>query len=93
MAASTNLTPEQRSLRARLAANAQWAREPNRAARMETLRKAAESRFERQVDPAGVLPPAERARRAASAQKAHMQSLALRSAKARKQKAKRQPSA
>jgi hypothetical protein len=83
MAASTNLTPEQRSLRARIAANTQWANTSDRAARMAPARLAADRRFERQVDPDGVLPPEERARRAASARRAYMQSLALRSAQAR----------
>ena len=36
--------------------------------------------FEHQVDPEGVLPPEERARRALAAKKAHMASLAYRSA-------------
>ena len=41
------------------------------------------SKFEREVDPDGVLPPAERARRAAAARKLHFAKLALKSAKAR----------
>jgi hypothetical protein len=39
--------------------------------------------FEEKVDPEGNLPPAERARRAESARKAHMLRLSLKSAKAR----------
>jgi hypothetical protein len=85
MAASKNLTPEQRSLRASIAAHAQWANEPNRTARMAAARKAAEARFDRQVDPDGTLPPDERARRAAHARRAHMRALALRSARLRRQ--------
>jgi hypothetical protein len=42
------------------------------------------SKFERQVDPDGVLPAAERARRAQSARRAHMLQLARKSAKARR---------
>jgi hypothetical protein len=49
----------------------------------EAARKAADARFERQVDPEGKLPPEERARRAAHARKAHMLQLAYRSAKVR----------
>jgi hypothetical protein len=41
-------------------------------------------RFERQVDPDGELPPAERARRAGHARKAYFTRLALRSAQARR---------
>ncbi len=40
--------------------------------------------FERQVDPDGVLPPDERARRARHARKAYFARLALRSAQARR---------
>ena len=41
------------------------------------------ARFERQVDPDGVLPTAERKRRAQMALKAHMRKLAAKSAKVR----------
>jgi hypothetical protein len=41
-------------------------------------------RFERAVDPDGILEPAERARRADAARKAHMTLLALQSAKKRR---------
>lgn len=54
------------------------------AARQTFLRK-----FEQQVDPDGVLPPEERARRAEAARRAHFARLALLSAKARRQKAAR----
>jgi len=46
-------------------------------------REAFMARFERQVDPDGILPLSERARRAESARKAYFSGLALRSAKAR----------
>jgi hypothetical protein len=46
-------------------------------------RAANKARFERQVDPEGKLPPAERARRAAHAEKAYMLQLAYKSAKVR----------
>jgi hypothetical protein len=45
------------------------------------------SKFERDVDPEGVLDPAERARRGESARKAHYARLALRSAQARRRSA------
>ena len=76
------LTPEQRSLRARLAAYEQQAKHDTR----ETTRKARESflaRFEEQVDPDRELPEAERQRRALAARKAHFTRLALRSARVR----------
>jgi hypothetical protein len=79
-----NLTPAQRSLRARLAAHTSWANTTNRAARTAAARQAALDRFERQVDPDGVLPPHERAVRAAHARKAYFARLALRSAQARR---------
>lgn len=40
--------------------------------------------FERRVDPTGILPPKERARRARAALKAHMTRLALRSMQVRR---------
>lgn len=58
------LTPEERSLRARMAAHESWARTGDRSARTAPARKAAMDRYERQVDPEGTLDPAERARRA-----------------------------
>jgi hypothetical protein len=76
----------QRALAARVAAHSKWAVtdpiEGTAAARRAFL-----DRFEREVDPDGVLPPAERARRAEHARKAHMTRLALASAKARSRRA------
>ncbi|MET0134712.1 MAG: hypothetical protein ABW215_14105 [Kibdelosporangium sp.] len=80
----TTMTPEQRSLRARIAAHASWA---NTSDRTEKARKGANAllaRFETQVDPDGVLSPEERRQRAESARRAHMLSLAAKSAKARR---------
>lgn len=74
------LTPAQRVLRARMGAHAQHAKhdphETTAAARSAFL-----ARFEREVDPDGILPPDERARRAEHALKAHMAGLALRSSR------------
>jgi len=81
---SSDLTPAQRSLRARIAAHTSWANTTDRSARTAAARKAALDRFERQVDPDGALPARERALRAASARKAHFTRLALRSAQARR---------
>lgn len=78
------MTPAQRTLRAKIAAQASWANTSNRAARTAAARKAAHDRFEREVDPEGVLPPSERAKRAENARKAHFLRLASLSAKARR---------
>lgn len=77
------LTPEQRSIRAKIAANARWAQEKDRQAATAKQRAAAMERFEREVDPGGTLDPETRARLAASARKAYFSRLALASSKAR----------
>ena len=77
-----SLTPEQRTLRARLGARAMHARHDPRQT-TAAGRAAFLSRFEREVDPDYVLEPAERQRRAGQALQAHMSRLALASSKAR----------
>lgn len=74
------LSAAQRKLRARAAAHALHAQggtstKAGTAAFLE--------RFERQVDPDGLLAPDERARRAAHARKAYMSNLALKASRAR----------
>lgn len=54
-----------------------------RRARTHAGRQKFEERFERQVDPDGVLDPVERAKRAAKAREMYFRELALKSAKAR----------
>jgi hypothetical protein len=71
-------------MRASIAANERWSRVADRQGATATARQAFSDRFENEVDPAGELPPDERARRAAYARKAHMKRLALRSAQARR---------
>lgn len=61
----------------RIGAHESWARTEDRSARTAPARAAAMERFEKQVDPDGVLPPRERAIRAEHARKAYMQRLAL----------------
>ena len=78
------LTPSQRILRARIAAYAMWAQTEDRTQRTAPGRAAFMDRFERQVDPDGLLPPDERARRAEFAKKAHFQALSLRSSRMRR---------
>ncbi len=73
-----------RALIARLAAHTRWSAVSDPSAATAPARKAALDRFEKQVDPDGTLPPAERARRAEHARKAYFTRLALASAKARR---------
>src|SRR3712207_4452641 len=73
-----------RSLIARLAAHESWADTADPSARTAPARRALLDRFERQVDPDGVLSSADRARRAGHARKAYFTRLALRSAQARR---------
>lgn len=82
MAASKNLTPEQRSQRARIAALTRWSRE-DPTANAERGQRGLLDKFERDVDPDNELTPAERARRAESARRAHMARLSYASAQAR----------
>jgi hypothetical protein len=80
VASFNSLTPAQRSLRARIAAHALHAQGgTNTAAATTTFL----SRFHRQVDPDGILPPDERARRADHARRAYMSSLALKASRAK----------
>ncbi len=81
-------TPEQRSLRARLAAHSLHAQVADPRAHTAPARDAFMGRFEREVDPGGLLPPAERARRAGHARSAYFARLALASSKARTRKGK-----
>lgn len=78
------LTPSERTLRARLAAHESWARTGDRATRTAAGTAAFLARFEREVDPDGVLDPADRARRAESARRAYFTRLAFKSAQARR---------
>lgn len=78
------LTPQQRSRRARIAAHASWANSADRAGRTAPATKAFLARFERQVDPLGVLDSATREQMALHARRAYMLQLAERSAKARR---------
>lgn len=78
------LPKAQRRLRAEIAAHTSWANTNDRTARTQPGRDAFLERFEREVDPDGLLDPAERTKRAESARKAHMKRLAFASAKARR---------
>ncbi|MDI3315904.1 MAG: hypothetical protein QJR12_16990 [Mycobacterium sp.] len=80
------MTPQQRVLRARIAAHVRWSRCEDRAAATAPARAAFNDRWERQVDPDGVLDPHERAIRAEHARKAYFTALAMKSVKARARK-------
>jgi hypothetical protein len=77
------MTAKDRQRRASIAANASWANTADPSARTAPARHAAMSRFERQVDPEGVLAPAERHRRAESARKAFYVAMTYKSARVR----------
>lgn len=81
------MTPEERILRARLAAHRRWANTSDPSAATAPARRAFNERFLREVDPAGVLPEVERQRRAESARKAYYASLALKSSSSRRRAA------
>jgi hypothetical protein len=76
------MTPEQRRLRAQIAANVRWSKYMAREDQAYLARKAFFARLERQVDPEGKLPPQERAALVRSA--AREVSARLNAAKARK---------
>lgn len=80
------LTPEQRSIRARLAAHSRWANaSPEDARRQgEAAQRGLLERFAKDIDPEGSLDPEDRYRRAKHARNAHMARLALKSSQARK---------
>jgi hypothetical protein len=86
VAASTNLSPTERHLRAQVAAHESWANTEDRTARSAHGSDAFRQSFADKVDPEHRLDPAERAKRAESAFKAHMARLAFQSAKARRQR-------
>jgi len=71
----------------RIGAHVSWANTADRSARTAPARQAALDRFERQVDPEGILAPAERAQRAQHARKAYFLGLALKSSQARSHRA------
>ena len=83
LAARVGVTTPARSLAARVGAHESWARTDDRTARTAPARRGLTARFEREVDPLGVLPPEVRAVRAESARKAFYARLSLAGVKAR----------
>ncbi len=74
---------DDRALQARMAAHVLHAQVSDEAEHTAPARAAFLSRFEREIDPDGLLDPDERARRAEHAKKAYFLRLALASRKAR----------
>lgn len=79
-----SLTSHERTMRSQLAAHQKWAGTEDPSSATAPARAAFMQRFERDVDPDGELPPAERARRADHARKAYFAELALKSATSRR---------
>jgi len=75
-----------RALIARIAAAERWSRVADRHTATAPARQGLRARFEREVDPHGVLDPAERSRRADQLMRAHMLRLARRSAQSRRRR-------
>jgi hypothetical protein len=82
----TVVTPEERSLQARIAAHSLHAKVIDPTAHTAPARPAFLDRFERQVDPDGLLSNEERHRRAEHARKAYFLNLARKSARARRKR-------
>jgi hypothetical protein len=80
---ATSLTPEQRNLRARVAAHSRWSKPDARQRQAEAISAARLRHHEQLVDPDGTLDPAERRKLAENSLRAEMARLALRSSKAR----------
>lgn len=84
---AATLTPEQRSLRGRIAAHARWSRDGDRVGQAKKAQAGLLAKFEREVDPDGKLSPKERRRRAENARAGYMAQLSFLASKARAKKA------
>lgn len=78
--------PQRRRQIARYGAHVSWARTPVRAERMAPANAAREAKWEREVDPGGVMSPDDRRKAAASARKAYYLDLARKGVEARRRK-------
>lgn len=83
MPSGDSLTPQQRVIRAQIAAARLHATHDSREV-TAPARQAFMARFEEEVDPGGTLPPEERQRRVEHAKRAYFLKLAFRSSKARR---------
>ena len=70
-------------LRAQIAAHTKWAHTPDRTAATAPARDAFLARFEKQVDPDGLLDPEERRKRAENAKKAYFLAMSYKATAAR----------
>jgi len=80
------MTPEQRRLRAKTAANARWAREDG-TAQNRRMQEGYLNKLADEIDPERQLPQDERRRRAIQARKAQAQAAALKSSRVRAERA------
>lgn len=78
-----------RQLAGRAGALRSWANTSDKTARTQAGRSAFLSKFEREVDPGGILPEKERKERALYLRRAYMTELALKSAQVRRDKAQK----
>jgi len=81
-----SLTPEQRALRARIAAHSSWAKTANRRARTQPGSQALLAKLAAEVDPDGLMSPEDRAKAVENAKSAYFSRLAMRAAAARRSK-------
>lgn len=79
-------TPEQRRLAAQIAVHTSWANTKDRRARTAAGTAASMARFEKQIDPDGVMDPVTRAKAAENARRAYFLGLAAKSAAARRRR-------
>ncbi|MGK3199592.1 hypothetical protein [Amycolatopsis sp. MEPSY49] len=80
------MTPEQRSMAARVASYTRWAMCDDRTNATAPARRGFDDRWTKQVDPDGTLPHEERVKRAEALRKAHFVRMALLSSQARARK-------
>jgi hypothetical protein len=78
----TPLSPAQRTLRAQIAANTRWGKEPDRLAATATGRRAAFEQLIKLADPDGTLPEPQRLTLAKNLERAHLQRISLRASRA-----------
>lgn len=84
MTAAGGVSDAERRLQRSSAAHASWANTPDRTARNAAARAAWEAKFERIVDPEGLMSPEARRKAAESAIKAHYREMARRSLASRR---------
>lgn len=88
MSVFDSLTPEQRSLRARIASHESWKQTTDRKARAQHGFDGLRARIAAEVDPEGRMSPADREKAIENGVKAHFSRLALKAAAKRKPKTK-----